>query len=140
MVIAVCTSMKRILLFYLLAFTLFSCEEDSSPEDCPDDLICTAQFVVLSLNLEEDGSPIILRDYEVLNLDNNNRYTFEEYAPLPANGVYPVISDGQRNEINREGTRMKLIGTSPNGDVYETEFIVGHDCCHVKPISGAFYD
>lgn len=131
--------MKNSWYFLIILFLFFACAENN-PEDCPEGIICTENFVVLALDLRENGEAVILTEYEVLNLTNDNRYSFEEYQVEEWPGYYPVISDAQFDEINKEGTTLRLLGTTDQGEPYEIDFEVAHDCCHVIPLSGPFKD
>ena len=90
------------------------------------------------IELTENGKPVILSNYEVLNLDSNNTYTYNKFWLSEEPGIYPVLSDGEMDEIQREGTTLRLIGTLENGETYEVEFTADHDCCHVISISDPF--
>lgn len=129
--------MKK-LLPILLFLAILSCDNESNPDNCPQNLICTEQFEILTIELTENGEAILLSDYEILNLDNNNTYTYDEYWLSDEPGIYPVLSDGEMDEIQKEGTTLRLVGTLENGDAFEVEFMAGHDCCHVISISGPF--
>lgn len=129
--------MKKLLAALLLIFA-FSCEESTPPEECPGDVLCTQQFVSLSVKLFNDSGPILLSSYEVVNLDNNSIYQFDHLLHLLPEGEYIVISDGQINEIQRAGTNLRLNGILASGGEYSVDLKVGHNCCHVTAISGPF--
>lgn len=128
--------MKNLVYLFLL-FALVSCE-NTTPDGCPQDLICTEQFEVLLLELEENGEPLILKEYEVVNLDNNNTYSYFNDIILIEAGTYIAITDSEFNEITKTGTSLLLKGKREDDSLFEVEYIVGHDCCHVIPVSGPF--
>ncbi len=128
--------MKNLVYLFLL-FVLISCE-NTTPDGCPQDLICTEQFEVLLLELQENGEPLILKEYEVVNLDNNNTYSYFNDIILIEAGTYIAITDSEFNEITKTGTSLLLKGKREDDSLFEVEYIVGHDCCHVIPVSGPF--
>lgn len=124
--------------FLLLLPLLIGCEKENSPKGCTGEEICTRQFEVLLLELEENGEPLVLKEYEVVNLDNNNIYSYFNDIILIEAGTYIAITDSEFNEINKTGTTLLLKGKREDDSLFEIEYEVGHDCCHVIPISGPF--
>ena len=122
--------------------TLFSCGEDAAPSDqgCPTELLCTEQFVSLTFSPKENGEFIKLDSYYSQNLDNGNSYNFDQSNNLPVSEFYVLITDGEMEEISKEGTVIRFFGIKDNQVIIEQDFIVGHDCCHVIPLQGPFGD
>lgn len=130
--------MKKLLPIFLIFGLALSCEDSNEPSDCTGNLICTEQFVILSVKLFEGEEPIILTDYEVRNLDNDSIYRYNHLYHLMPEGEYLVIDDGRMGGIKKEGTPLQLTGELNTGEAYTLDLLVGHDCCHVIPIEGPF--
>ncbi|NVK85709.1 MAG: hypothetical protein HWE21_15395 [Cytophagia bacterium] len=136
--------MKKYIPFLLLAsITVFSCnEEDASmvPDDCPEELFCTEELRHLTYKATVNGEPTVLDDYYIKNLDNGLIYQKNPQNDFLDEGVYVVISDALMDEVKKSGTILRFFGIKNNTIVLQQDFIVGHDCCHVVPISGPFED
>lgn len=130
--------MKKVFILSLLIFVLASCENNVELPECPTDIACTEEFVILTLTPTEGENPVSLSSYEVVNLDNNEVYSFSNSLMLLPPGHYIGITDAEMDEIRKEGTPLLLRGTKENGQSYELAFEAGHNCCHVIPISGPF--
>lgn len=131
--------MKKIAFLCLigLLWTTWACDEELNALKCDPDLACTEVFVTLTYTLRDNqDNAIILDNYYSQNLDNGNVYNFNN--PLTANseGVYAIISDGQKDEVVAGGTTIRFIGEKDGQIVAQQDFVVGHDCCHVVLISG----
>lgn len=83
------------------------------------------------------NQPINVDTFYTQNLDNGNTYSIQNTTAGPSDS-YIVITDGQLSEINREGTNLRFIALLNDQIVIQQDFVVGHDCCHVIPISGPF--
>ena len=133
--------MKRFLSLFFVISSICACEDSPTYDrDCPTDVVCTEIFVSLLLEPLEDGKPVVLTSYNILNTRNNERYDFTNSSQGLPEGQYVAISDAQLNDIDKKGTLLRLRGKKTDGQDYELEFEVGHDCCHVIPISGPFVD
>ncbi|GHE69287.1 MULTISPECIES: hypothetical protein [Roseivirga] len=126
---------------YIIAFaTLVACEVDNpaSFDDCPVNLLCTEEFRHYTYSPKTNNQPILLDDYYVKNLDNGNIYLHGSNQLPLHEGQYLVITDAAISEIKRKGTVVRFFGVKNNTIILETDFLVGHDCCHVTPLSGPF--
>ena len=114
-----------------------SCGEDTSPndQDCPTELFCTEEFRTITFSPMTIGF-IILDSYYSQNLDNGKTYNFGHTGILPQDEFYVIITDGQMEEIEKEGTTIRFFGLINNQIVIEQDFLIGHDCCHVITIEG----
>lgn len=135
--------MKKLVYLTLFVCLFVSCgKTDDQPDnaigECPANLACTAIFVSLFFTPRNSSNqPINLDNFYTQNLDNGNTYSIIN-NPVGQSNSYIVISDGQRSEINGEGTNIRFIGLLGDQIVVQQDFIIGHDCCHVTPISGPF--
>lgn len=131
---------KLVFSILLLGLMVFSCtnEDDSmNNSDCPSDIGCTEVFVTLTFSPKDnDNQPISLDSFYAQNLDNGNTYS------IPSNSLntntFTVITDGEIGEIQRDGTNIRFIGLQGDQIVVQQDFVVGHDCCHVLPLTGPF--
>ena len=134
-------SLKKIFLILMLA--LYSCGEDEQPQinDCPTELACTTEFVMLTFTPRTNGEFIRLDSHYTQNLDNGETYNFDALVDATSNpGYYIIATDAQMEEIQKEGTNLRFIGIKNSQVFIEQDFVVGHDCCHVIPLEGPFGD
>ncbi|KYG74077.1 hypothetical protein [Roseivirga spongicola] len=135
--------MKRYILFLLTLLAFSSCGEDeismlSAP--CNQDLVCTEELRYLSYKAMLDGKPVVLDNYYVKNLDNGNLYQESSLNDHLDEGQYVVVSDVRLSEIKKTGTILRFFGIKNNEIVLQQDFTVGHDCCHIIPLSGPFVE
>jgi hypothetical protein len=130
--------MKRIVTL-LLFLAYVACDEQTKPDECPSNIICTEEFVSLYTQILEEDLPVELESYRVENVENGETYTFENVDDNNAQGLYIVITDAEFNEVKKEGTQLRLVGTTETDTEFIFDFVVGHDCCHIIPLSGPFY-
>lgn len=138
------TRMKKLVYLILsLCFLAISCGEtddaaDNTLDGCPTNLTCTEIFISLLFTpTNSSNQPITLDSFYTQNLDNGNTYSIINNTVGQSNS-YVVVSDSQRSEINKEGTNIRFIGLLGDQIVVQQDFVIGHDCCHVIPISGPF--
>ncbi len=120
---------------------VFSCtnEDDSlNTSDCPADIVCTLVFTSLTFSPKDaNNQPISLDSFYAQNLDNGNTYSISS-GNLLNTTTFTVITDNEIDEIQRNGTNIRFIGLQGDQIVVQQDFVVGHDCCHVVPLSGPF--
>ncbi len=129
---------------FSLLLILTSCsnsdEDIDNTTECPDNVVCTE--ILISLTFSPKGAndtPIFLDNYYSQNLDNGQTYSILN-SNIASTASYVVVSDEQLEEINQEGTNIRFIGLQGNQIVVQQDFLVGHDCCHIIPLSGPFDD
>ena len=131
----------RLTLVLCTVLTVFSCDEQSAPLQCPPDLACTEIFISFAYApLDNTDEPLLLDTYYSRNLDNGQTYTFGEADDTRTLGNYTVITDAQIEEINATGTFIRFIGVKDGEIVLEQDFLIGHDCCHIVPLEGPGID
>lgn len=117
-----------------------SCSGDTQilETDCPEDLICTEQFVTIQLQLTNaNNQAVALDSFKSTNLDTGQQWELDqENAPEPNNGYYPVLTDAQMEEIAQAGSRIAFSGKKNGEEVVKALYVIGHDCCHITLISG----
>lgn len=134
--------MRRLIYLSLALLFIYGCGNDADAnvqDDCPDDIPCTEVFVTLTFSpKDENDQSILLESFYTQNLDNGNTYDGPSQTDFQQQGTYVVISDGELDEINKDGTPVRFFGIIGDRIVIEQDFVVGHDCCHVQPLDGPF--
>lgn len=125
--------------FFLLlfSFSFISCEEENvNSDECKDTNICTEEFRTISLEItNQDGNPIVLDDFYTF-LDSRKKFEYTLNDVQKDNGFYPVLTDTEMDEVEREGTTLIFVGEKDGINVVEHQMVIGHDCCHVILIEG----
>ena len=131
-------SLKLILLIGILA--LGSCDDESmlNEVDCPAELFCTEELRTLTFHARINGESAILDSHYVKNMDNGNIYQADPLNDYLDEGHYIVVSDTKKDELRKSGTTLTFFGIQNGEIVIQQDFVVGHDCCHVVPVSGPF--
>lgn len=125
------------ILLVLFSVSFFSCEDESLDSDsCDDNLICTEEFRTISLEItNQEGDPIVLDDFYTF-LDSRKKFEYTLNDAHKQNGLYPVLTDAEMDEIEREGTTLIFVGEKDGMNIVEHQMVIGHDCCHVTLIEG----
>lgn len=124
---------------FLVLFSLpfLSCEEQNlDSDDCDDNLICTDEFRTISLEItNQEGDPLVLDDFYTF-YDSRKKFEYELNDIQQGHGIYPVLTDSEMDEVEREGTTFIFVGEKDGVNVIEHQMVIGHDCCHVILIEG----
>lgn len=123
--------MKNIFLLFAVLMLLNSCDQHN-PFDCPTDLMCTEEFRSLTFTASENGTPLVFDNTFVQNVLNAKIYDFHSSSNQLSPGTYIIATDAQLYDVLKTGTVLKFFGVKNNQVVFQKDFIVGHDCCHVK--------
>jgi hypothetical protein len=129
---------NRYLLIALIFISFFSCTDENSPAgECDLKLsICTEEFRSITLEIEDfDGNPVILENFYTF-LDSRKKFDFELDDFQLESGTYPVITDSELEELDREGTVLIFVGEIDGKNIVEHQILIGHDCCHAQLIEG----
>ncbi|MGM0580451.1 MAG: hypothetical protein ACQETL_07215 [Bacteroidota bacterium] len=125
--------------FFLLLFSVsfFSCEDENLDSDeCDDNLICTEEFRSITLEITTpEGEAVILDNFYTFH-DSRKKFEFELDDHQKGTGFYPVITDSEIDELEREGTTLIFVGEKDGRNIVEHQMVIGHDCCHVQLIEG----
>lgn len=134
------------LLFACTAFVLSSCDaqkkttegnptastQTGSLKDCPDDLMCTMDFRLISIRIKTADGSRLDSVVAVLSQDPKkvlNRNQNEDIDGL-SNG-YILATDSDMRLVAKEGSPITL-NIYKNGQIIHREnYTVGHDCCHI---------
>lgn len=124
---------------FLLLFSLsfFSCEEDKlNSSECDGNLFCTKEFRTISLEItNQEGNPIVLDDFYTF-YDSRKKFEYELNDIQKGQGIYPVLTDAEMDEVEKEGTTLIFVGEKDGRNIVEHQMVIGHDCCHVILIEG----
>jgi len=138
--------MKTIHLLGLISFLMLCacrkeiiCSEPIPASPCSSDLICTADFRSVSVEVKDkQGNPVLLDKVisyrlstgeEILVDDLKNQFMLDQ-------GEYMVWSDGQKNITNKTGEQIQFVGFKNGTEVIRKNFTIGHDCCHIEKKEG----
>jgi len=132
---------KLCILLFSISILLFSCEKEAMPGDCPEDIICTAVFVTVTIpvdwvTMRPEG---IKRSETIIAESGKILATFEDYQNNPGIPFYgiQVVNDLHIPSLKTDGTDLivRVYGTT-NNLLKEFTCTAGHDCCHVVKIKG----
>lgn len=134
-------SLSKILLLLFSPF-LFQCSDpdDQPPQDCKD-VLCTDQYVSLSVSVvDKNNSPIPLDSYTVFSFEKNKfitpEYTQEHFNLMVTYNSYTIFTDRFAQEYQNRTTQIRFAGQVKGKEVAASNFTVGANCCHVSLISG----
>lgn len=118
-------------LVILLSIFALSCGEDHQ-----ESTICTTEFRVIYLEVvDSSGDPVILDDFQVIDLTTNEDISGEFTDFFEPESGYPVATDG--SNFNGSMT-LELLFIGVLGDEISVRelFEVGRGECHIFKISG----
>lgn len=126
------------LVLAFIAISFFSCkDEDLKAQECDlESRICTEEFKTISLEITNpNGEPVILDDFYTF-YDSRKKFEYTLNDIQEGKGIYPVITDAEMDEIEREGTTLIFVGEKEGVNIVEHQMVIGHDCCHIQLIAG----
>ncbi len=124
----------RFLLLPIFIFA-FGCDESKNQADCPEDLMCTEEFRMITVKILQDNEPVSLDYFKTINMDSGVIHDFQN-LPLLDDGVYPVLTDLKFGEVEKNGTNYRFEGSIQDAVVVDQVFKIGHDCCHIIVLEG----
>lgn len=131
--------MKKIGIALLMGvmLSIWACDDQEAPLECPTDLACTEVFVTLVYEpKDQNNDPIMLDNYYSHNLDHGIIYNFADVNTPRTDGVYEIITDAQKDDLQAKGTLIRFFGERDGEVVLQQDFLIGHDCCHVIVLEG----
>ncbi len=126
------------ILFMFVSFSFLSCEdENANDDDCNlGSRLCTEEFRTISLEITNpEGDPVVL-DYFYTFYDSRKKFEYTLDDVQKGEGIYPVITDADMDELDREGSILIFVGEKDGRNIVEHQMVIGHDCCHVQLIEG----
>jgi len=137
--------MKRFLLFLLLISLISNCkkekvEEVEDPCSCSKGINCTMEYRSVGVTIKnQSGLSISLDNYYTTKILTGEKISLKssEFDSLRRiSGRYPVLGDGQKKLTEKCGTDFKFTGIKNGMEIVKQRYSIGHDCCHVKILSG----
>lgn len=106
-------------------------------EECPDDLICTMDFRAIEVIIENSNKnqPIDMAKLHFPEAMQNKvkictiNYIGDQCKVFIAN-------DSEMGQFKKDGVKVNLVLYSNGNAVATHEYVIGHDCCHIKLIKG----
>lgn len=135
-------TMKRLILISALFALAFSCDdsENVNSGECPQNIACTDIFVSVMAEIKDnDGKPYILDEYYTMKLSTGEKISFQNNGTdqtARLYGAYAVLADSQLKKTTKSGQEFEFIGIKDGKEVVRKKFVISHDCCHVKLVSG----
>ncbi len=129
--------------FYLcLLILLTGCNEEDvqRTEECPTDRACYEVFMSLNLEVKDTkAQPVAFTEYYTTKVVTGQKISYQETNADPARrklGMYPILNDGDMDQTNLQGEDFEFTGIKDGKVLVKKTFKIGHDCCHVKLLSG----
>ena len=118
-------------------FLFISCSV--TKEECEE--ACTEEFNVISVEVtNQDGQPVALDTYMVLDAGNGRDFTIELTDPvieaMRATGTYQLFSDKHVSELSGQQVELIFKGFINSREIINEFYTIRIDCCHVHHISG----
>lgn len=129
--------------FYLcLLILLTGCNEEDvqRTEECSAVQVCTEVYMSLILEVKDSqGQPVAFTEYYTTKLTTGQKISYQETNADPARrklGMYPILTDGDMDQTSLQGADFEFTGIKDGKVLVKKTFKIGHDCCHVKLLSG----
>ena len=129
--------MKKLLFFpavLVLILALASCDDDG-----PKEILCTDQYVILTVEAEDgDGNPVTFDSVAVSRDSDDFLYEFDILHGFQE-GTYILMTDKFFNDLSTNGTEITFEGFEDDGGmnlIASEEYTVRQGECHVEKVSG----
>ena len=102
-------------------------------QDCPEDLMCTMDFRLLSVQINADQNNRPDSVQTVLNSDQKtilNRKKSEDIESLSSGWI--LATDSDMHLVSRNGTAVTLNIYKAGQIIHSQEYVIAHDCCHIQ--------
>lgn len=106
-------------------------------DECPDDLICTMDFRAIEVNVENanKNQPIDMAKLHFPEaMQNKVKMCTINFIGEQCKVI--IADDSEMGHFKKEGVKVNLILYSKGNAVATHEYVIGHDCCHIKLIKG----
>lgn len=110
-------------------------------KDCPEDLMCTMDYRMITVHVRNDQHQSIRMDSIRVFLTEDpsvslSRSSSEEMQDGLGHGVFRIADDGNMHLVQKEGSKVTFLGFIGGKQVTKADYVIGHDCCHIRLISG----
>lgn len=125
-----------LLLLFCSVVLLNSCDEDGM-----DPLVCTDEFVIIDLSVENtEGEPVENAELTITDLSTETELDVCQSDLIDctnhhANGNYVIFHDGLYDRVSMTGDPYEVSGEK-NGTSFTESFVFAKDRCHVFKKSG----
>lgn len=124
--------MEKLIIVIALSGILISCDNDS----CSNDIGCTEEFVMVGTSVvDSDNDPIELDSTRTINSDGVLIFSYVK-GQVPLSDNYTVVTDSEMDLLESSGSRLTMRGWQDGTELFEEDFTVGKDCCHIEKIDG----
>jgi hypothetical protein len=121
---------NRCILLGLSLLFCSSCQPDK-------DKICTEIFVSYFVSVRDSSDqPVLLDSYSAVKTKTNEDLTIQTDSMNKADGNYTLLTDAEKNRIEEDGSEIKFTGFKNGSTLFEKRFVIGHDKCHIRLLSG----
>ena len=128
--------MRKLLLFAFLCLPILYTGCSSDNEKCQD-AVCTCDFQSIRIELKyEDGTPVILDSYEVIEVATGKTHDVWEDIDLSEWGRYAISTDFDRQAFFDRKVKLQFIGKIGGKVIVTKNHIVSADCCHIYLVEG----
>lgn len=134
--------MKTILALFFASLLMGSSCNKEREGDCPPDIVCTQDFRSVHVQITNGSSPYQLDNYitkrhsDSMVIDLHSALSAYEDSLYRANGNYPILTDAHMQLTSTQGAGFSFIGYVNSREVIRENYVIGHDCCHIKKLSG----
>jgi hypothetical protein len=134
--------MKRLFLIATLFALAFSCDDSDrvNSVDCPQNIACTDIFISLKVEVKDaEGKPYSLAEYYTTKISTGEKISFQNNDTDQISriyGAYTIFTDKHLKKTIKSGQEFEFIGIKDGKEVVRRKFVISHDCCHVKLVSG----
>ncbi len=127
--------MRNVVFFFIISFLFISCKEKGE-SPCAENIICTEEFIHITVTVENgEGNPVMLDNFYTF-IDSRTRIELDRSDFQFEKGIYPVVTDANKDLIEFEGTNVVFVGELDGKNVVEHPMIISKDCCHIKLVKG----
>jgi hypothetical protein len=116
---------------------------DSTIDDTPNctEVFCTEEYRTITISIKDkEGDAVALDYFRVIVLSNGNDITLDvssnEYDWMVKNGTYPLFSDKYVAKYRNKKLEINFKGYVDDKLVFDSDYTVGADCCHVMLVEG----
>jgi hypothetical protein len=106
-----------------------SCDRNT----CPQDVICTEMFSMVTVQVTRDGLPVTLDRVYTLRSSTGDTIRNEQGME---NGMYSVLDDNYRKSLVNQKDNFVFVGIVDGKKAVEEMYVISADCCHINKISG----
>lgn len=105
-------------------------------------IACTEEYRMITVSIRDaDAKPVVLSSYFVKKTSTGEIIDFAKEDPvtdsiLKVQGIYIICTDGKMGMTSANGTEFEFHGFSGATETINESYIIGHDQCHIKLISG----